>query len=203
MSDAEIYGVMLERNVPAILPLVDALARSFLRYKIDCVVGDAAEGFNPTHDLCRGLVNAAVLLAERMSGRKIANFEFCLSEWEQNGHDPLHDDRCVHWTLDQRRLDQKIEAAEQYAELKKEVQRAIAQRGKRYFRVECLRRADTSSRDFNGGKPAYEVWGEQRVAEGRYQTVIRFQQHLLPLTEAILDYASHTLLDRSPIGTPR
>lgn len=199
VSDADIYRAMLERNVPAILPLVDALAGSFLRHKIDCVVGDAAEGFNPTHDLCRGLANSAVLLAERTSGRRIANFEVCLSEWEQNGRRPQHDDRCVHWTLDDRRLEQKIAAAEQYAELSQEVQSAIAQQGKQYFRVECLRRTETAALPhFDGGKPAYEIWGEQRVAEGHYQTVIRFQQHLLPMLEAILDYASHTMLDLPP-----
>jgi len=204
MSDADIYNAMLERNVPAILLLVDSLARSFLRHRIDCVVGDAAEGFNPTHDLCRGLVNSAVLLAERTSGRAIANFEVCLTEWEQNGLKPLHDDSCLHWTLDDRRLMQKIEAAEQYDELSHEVQRAIAQRGKGYFRTECLRPAVTTDLPcFGARKPAYERWGEQRVAEGHYRSVIRFKQHVLPMMQAILDYACHANLAPALVGTRR
>jgi hypothetical protein len=180
------------------------LASSFLRHQVDCVVGDAAEGFNPTHDLCRALVNSAVLLAERTTRTEIANFEVRLTEWEQNCPAPLHDDHCLHWTLDDRQLETKISAAEQYMGLGYEVQRAIAQRGIGYFRTECLRRASaTDLPNFVGSKPAYEIWGEQRVAEKQYETVIRFEQHVLPMMQAILNYASHTTLDPSLVGTKR
>jgi hypothetical protein len=204
MSDAEIYRAMLEQDAPVFFPLVDALARSFLTHEIDSVVGDAAEGFNPAHDLCRGLIDSAVLLAERTSGKKIANFEICLTEWEQNGRRALHDERCLHWELDDCRLEQKIAAAEEYAELTAEVQRAIAARGKEYFRSECLRcTVATDLAHFDAGRPGYEAWGERRVAEGHYQTVIRFHQHVLPLMQTILDYAGRTLLAPSPAETKR
>jgi hypothetical protein len=203
MSDAEIYRAMLEQDAPVFFPLVDALASSFLTHEIDSVVGDAAEGFNPTHDLCRGLTDSAVLLAERTSGKRIVNFEICLTEWERNGRGALHDERCLHWELDDRGLEQKIAAAEHYSELTAEVQRAITLRGKEYFRSECLRRAvAVDSAHFDGGKAGYETWGEQRVAEGHYQEVIRFHQHVLPLRQAILDYASRTLVP-SPTATKR
>jgi len=201
MSDAEIYRAMLEQNVAVFLPVVDALAGSFLKHQIYCVVGDAAEGFNPTHDLCRGLINSAVVLAERTTGKAIANFEICLTEWEQNCAGSLHDDRCLHWTLNDHQLAQKIAAAEQYVELKDEVQNAISRRGQAYFSIECLRptiAADLPT--FSGNKPAYEIWGEQRVAEGHYQTVIRFKQHVLPIMQAILDYAGRSTLDPSLTG---
>src|SRR5215813_4503570 len=93
ISDAQIYEAMLHKDLPLFFSVVDELANSFVRHQIDLVVGDAAEGFNPTHDLCRLLINASVLIAERTSGRRIANFEFCLTEWEQNCPPPKHDHR--------------------------------------------------------------------------------------------------------------
>jgi len=195
-SDAQIYNAILQQNFSIVFHLLDDLAASFLRHNIDCVVGDAAEGFNPAHDLCRSLINAAVLLVERTSGRKITNLQVSLTEWEHDCPQPRHDDSCLHWSLDDSLLAEKIAAARQYFELKAEVQRAIAQRGEEYFRLECLRRTeDMDLLHFIANKPAYETWGEQRAVEGRYQNVIRFQQHLLPMMKAIFNYANQATLE--------
>jgi len=190
MSDADIYRAILEQNFSGFCCMVRELAASFLKHNIGWVAGDAAEGFNPTHDLCRGLTNAAVLLTERMCGRRIANFEISLTEWEQGCPSPLHDHQCMHWTLDDHQLAEKIAAAKQYVELKNEVERALQQRGEGYFRTECLRRprAEEPPR-YDRSKPAYETWGEQRVDKGQYQTVIRFKEHIFPILKAIQDYA--------------
>jgi hypothetical protein len=191
ISDAEIYDAMLAQDISCFLTLVDELAGSFLGHGVDCVAGDAAEGFNPTHDLCRVLINAAVLLAQRTNGKEIANLEFSLTEWEQDCPEPVHDETCLHWTLDDRLLSEKISAAEQYVELKNDVRRAIAQRGEEYFRSECLR---PSIEQFPGydisKKPFYETWGEQQVLGGAYQSVIRLKQHVMPLANAIFRYAA-------------
>lgn len=190
LTDAELYSAILEQDVPIFLRLLDSLAASLLKHKIDGVVGDAAEGFNPTHDLCRCFINSAVLLVNRATGKKLKNFEVSLTEWEQGCPQPRHDDRCLHWFLDDSVLARKIAAAEQYVELKTEVQRALAQRGEKYFRLECLRRVEKlDPESLTDDKPLYEVWGEQRVAAGLYQNVIRFKQHILPLMKAIFAYA--------------
>ena len=195
ISDAEIYRAILKQNLTVFLRLIDELAGSFLEHQIDCVAGDAAEGFNPTHDLCRGLINAAVLVAKRTKGREIANFEISLTEWELGCPEPSHDDNCRHWVLDDQKLAWKIATAERYVELKDEVRRAIAQRGEGYFRTECLRSSAARGwPHFEAGKPAYEIWGEQRVAAGQYQTVIRFKQHILPILKAIRNHALHATL---------
>jgi len=136
-----------------------------------------------------------------MNGTEILNFEVLLTEWEHKTRGFAHDDQCWHWILDDRRLTEKIAAAEQYVELKDEVHRALDGHGKEYFRTECLRRSPSAKRVCcDGGKPAYEIWGEQRVAEGHYQTVIRFKQHVLPIMQAILDYAGRSTLDPSLTG---
>ena len=85
VSDAEVYRAILGKKAGVFLAIVDQLASSFAEHGIDFVAGDAVEGFNPTHDICRELVNAAVSIAERNTERTIANYEFCLTEWEQHG----------------------------------------------------------------------------------------------------------------------
>ena len=191
ISDAEIYRAMLERDCGLFLNLVDQIADSFLKHKIELVAGDAAEGFNPTHDICRAMINAAVARVEQLTGRIIANLEFSLTEWEQNSPQPQHNEDCLHFVLEDELLAAKLVTAGAYVELKNEVRAAIAQRGKEYFRIECLRRArQTALPAINSSPPAYETWGGQRVQEGKYPTVIRFEKHILPILDAIRSYAA-------------
>ena len=63
-------------------------------------------------------------MAERTSGRAISNYEFCLTEWEQDCQE-IHDDRCMHLRLEDALLRKKLDAAEEYAELRDEVRQAI------------------------------------------------------------------------------
>jgi hypothetical protein len=39
------------------------------------------------------------------------------------------------------------------------------------------------------GKPHYERWGEQRKAEGKYVSVIRYREHIVPIVTAIREHA--------------
>lgn len=194
VSDAGVYRALLETNIQFFLDILSGLADSFLRHGIDFVAGDASEGYNPTHDICRALVNAAVELAERATGRSIPNYEFCLTEWEQNCED-LHDSRCLHLRLDDDMLLRKLKAAADYGELREEVQKAIATRGEQYFQIECLRKvsavADEGAHaDEPGVKPYYESFGEKRVAEGEYISVIRYKEHMLPVLNALRDHVA-------------
>jgi len=54
------------------------------------------------------------------------------------------------------------------------------------FRVENLRPVGNDSGDWIAGEPLfYELYGEKLVAAGRYQKVIRYREHMLPLARAI------------------
>ena len=203
VSDVEIYRAMLEGDCALFLRLVDQLADSFLKHEIDMVAGDAAEGFNPTHDICRALIDAAVLKVQRATGKTIDNLEFSLTEWEQNSPQPQHDDHCLHFILDDDLLAAKLSAAQTYVELKNEVRAAIAQRGEEYFRVECLRKVIEPAPHVGRTEPAYETWGRQRVREGKYQTVIRFREHILPIMNAVLNYAVHAAPEPSLVVSKR
>lgn len=63
VTDAAMCAAILEQDFPFFRGLADDLASVLVAERIDCVAGDAHEGYNPTHDLCRAIVNRAVRTA--------------------------------------------------------------------------------------------------------------------------------------------
>lgn len=54
------------------------------------------------------------------------------------------------------------------------------------FRVECLRPVANDSGNWSAAEfQFYELYGEKLVAAGRYEKVIRYREHMLPLARAI------------------
>lgn len=185
-SDKAIYRLLLDGRVDVFVDLVDELADAFVTAGIDAVAGDAVEGFNPSHDVCRFIVDGAVALAARRSGRAIDNRDFVLDD--RPDACPAASRAAATWIrLDDAALDRKIEAALAYPELRAEVQAALDRFGRAAFAVECLRPVTTAQAldAFRAELPFYERYGEQRVQEGRYTEIIRYRQHVLPVRAAI------------------
>ncbi len=187
-SDAEIYRAILDQDFAWFRGIADELALALVRHEIELVAGDAAEGFNPSHDLCRVLTNAAVQMAAGTTGARIINLAFPLAESDL-GRAPEHDERCVHFQLDDATLAAKISAAQDYREMQAEVQRALAAAGREYFRLECLREVSAFGLA-EADAPFYERCGEQRVREGKYAAAIRLREHVLPIAEDLALHAA-------------
>jgi hypothetical protein len=190
ISDIGLYRAILAQDISWFLTAVDCITQSFIENGVDFVVADAMEGFNPAHDICRTLVDAAVVAVSQETSRTIANYKFCLTEWERVRQEH-HDSGCAHFVLDDDTLRRKLDAAEEYAELQDEVCKAIALRGSEYFRIECLKKVIQPFQEYDyAGKPDYETWGEQRVAEGAYESAIRYDEHMFPIIDAIRNNAT-------------
>ncbi len=188
MTDPEMYTAILEKRFSVFRNIAACLADSFITDNIEVVAGDATEGFNPTHDICRIIIDAAVLMARRATGKRIRNFEVRLTGWERKCVEQ-HDQRCVHFQIGPELLRKKLDAARKYADLKDEVDRSLAHFGAAYFQVECLREVTRSfTPESEDGKPFYESWGERQVAAGRYSSVIRLKEHIQPVRDDIADY---------------
>jgi hypothetical protein len=185
-ADKEIYRFLLDGRVDVFVDLVDELADVLVAADVDTVAGDAVEGFNPSHDVCRYVIDGAVALAGRRSGRRIDNREFLL-EGRPDACPEANLESAIWLRLDEAALDRKIDAASQYPELQAEVQAALARFGRGAFAVECLRPAATAAAldGFRTALPFYERFGEQRVREGRYDEIIRYRQHVQPVRAAI------------------
>lgn len=182
-SDREIYRLLLDRRVDVFAGLADELAKNLIDHRIECVAGDAMEGFNPGHDVCRALIDGAVAIVQTRTGRVLQNYEFAL----HNDIASAAAGATIRLTLDNAALERKIAAAMAYPEMQGEVRAALSKFGKQSFSVEYLRPATTSAmmHKFEITPPRYELLGEIRVSEGRYSEIVRYREHLFPVFAAL------------------
>jgi hypothetical protein len=182
-SDRQIYQWVMERRHAVFTALADELARDLAAGGIDYVVGDAEEGYNPSHDLCRMIIGTALALLRRDTGRMLPNYDFPLVGRPDEG--PAAG--AIRLVLDQAALDRKFAAARGYSELADEVAAALAKTGPDAFRQEVLRPCGAEAGLARSGaeKPYYETYGEEQVAKGRYAAVLRWSEHMQPLAEAL------------------
>ena len=212
-SDLSIYAAILEGNFAIFEQLVIELADAFVRDEIDYVSGDATEGYNTIHDTCRILVDAAVELANRISNRLISNTDFLLF----GPHREKAEDGSICLKLDDDLLERKLAIARSYRglngevsamldktmldslrnshELAAEFREVMNAMGNEAYRIECLRRVDSRPLTIDGPEPTpfYERYAEERVAAGIYEQAIRYQDHIVPISEAIRAFVNRQI----------
>lgn len=216
MTDVELYTAVLDHDHSPFTRVVDEVAGMLLRERIDLVVGDAEEGYNPAHDVCRLVVNAAVRLVSLTSRRQIANYDFTLVAPPGHCPEALRADS-IRFVLDESAFARKLAAARNYPELQAEVEAALSGAGSVGLRenpdlarragsdfgetaapdfgVEWLRRVDGGGETpapFTGKLPFYEEYGERQVAAGHYTRVLRYREHMLPLTAALKSHVERS-----------
>jgi hypothetical protein len=185
LTDRAAYAAILNHDFELFNGLTRCLARHLIDEGISSVVGDAQEGYNPTHDACRLVIGAAVEMVERVTGRVLDNCEFLLAGRPDDQSDYVAE-QTILLELDDHAFARKMAVARSYAELESEVNEAIALNRIDAFRTECLRRVPNRPPIFAADyKPYYEQYGEQKVSSGHYYQVIRYREHLLPLAEAL------------------
>lgn len=179
--DRSLYELLLNRDLGTLEHVVRELAEALVQSGVDCVAADAIEGYNPGHDLCRVVADAAVSLAQSWLGRPIASYDFLLDGRPDSGHWQIR------LELDDEALRRKMEAALAYPEMRPEVERNLAEHGGEAFRVECLRLVDHKAvlEHLVEDPPYYERYGERQVAAGHYEHVLRFREHFLPVARAL------------------
>ena len=184
LTDKALYAAVLDHNFEVFIELTEELARALVRNRVACVAGDAMEGYNPSHDICRVIANAAVKLASRASGHEIGNFDFLLAGRPDSCPGGSRDSAvCLH--LDSQELNHKLAAARRYTELFTDVNEALGRWGEESFQTECLRPAGDGDEQGLEVPPFYEGYGEKQVENGYYASVLRYREHFLPVAEAI------------------
>lgn len=194
LSDKEVYEAMLGRDVDLFLRMTFELADWMWLDGVDYVVGDSAEGYNPTHDVCRVIVGGAVELASRLRGRPIGNYEYVVTGQRSD----CMTGRCggtIKLELNDDALEKKIAEALAYPELAGEVESAIQRDGLEAFRHECFHPVDNrmSWIPERNGKPYYEKHGQAKVAAGKYGRTVRYAEHIVPLQRAFWEALQRTL----------
>ena len=181
LSDQDLYAAIIRHEHGRFLSLAEQLAEALSDAAIDYVVGDAREGYNPGHDVCRLLIDTAVALARR-NGGPLGNFAFKLT----GSPAPLPGTPAGEvLRFDQPTLARKIAAGRGYAELADEVEEALHAFGREAFRNEHLPPAETMPADVAPERPFYEQHGERQVAARHYPEVLRYEEHMRPLMAAL------------------
>jgi hypothetical protein len=188
LTDATAYAAILNHEFDSFVGLARELCEAFVAERIDYVAGDAFEGYNPMHDVCRLVINAAVTVAQRLRGHRVGNLEFSLTGGPHVCHDPPHADGICR-LLDDAAFARKMAAAKGYAQLAGEVHAALERTSTDAFRVECLCPVDPGGDHPCDDPPFYEQYGEKQVAAGYYHRVLRYDEHIAPLAEALRRYA--------------
>lgn len=186
-TDKEIYAAILDGKYGLFISLVDEMADALATLRPAVVAGDAVEDYNPTHDVCRLMINAALEKLWRKTGDRPRSLDFLLVGSPDACPEQLRAES-VWLTLDDSALDRKMTAARGYPELAAEVEMAIARTGGvEPFRTECLRPVCGAwpSSEPRAKPPYYEEYGAKQVAAGRYDRVLRYVDHVLPLADAL------------------
>jgi hypothetical protein len=186
-TDRQLYDTILHVDAPFFVVLAQRLATALDEAATDYVVGDAAEGYSPAHDICRAVIDTAVALLHRR-GKTIGNYDFVLeARPARSGWRRL----CL--ALDRAAMQRKLAAAEAYPELASEVQRLLDSHGVRAFRHECLRPVPAACRAPQAAQaPFYEGYGARQVAAGHYRQVLRYREHMVPLLAALRQHVEET-----------
>ncbi|NML38647.1 hypothetical protein HHL17_15675 [Chitinophaga sp. G-6-1-13] len=180
-TDKEIYRVILEKDYASLLNLGKKILQDFEANNIQMVAGDAIEGYNPSHDLCRYLINRIVLLKEK-EGVKLSNFDFLLDGLMDKSNGDLT------IQLDDLDFERKRKAAEGYAELAFELESAIRRYGAQPFMTEYLRKVEDPYvlTSWENSVPFYEQYAMEKVKKGVYGKAISFHEHLLPMAQYLI-----------------
>jgi hypothetical protein len=193
-SDPQAYSHIMARDESRFVEVAQRLSQSFEHGGITAVLTDAAEGYNPVHDVCRGIAEAAV----RLCGARAP----VLFEVDLVGH-PNGSGPGIRLTLDEAAFARKLDAIGRYTALAAEATAAFDLYGTEAFRVEFLRRSTIGALASPDHVPYYEQVGNARVQQGTYGSVLRYGAHVQPVLAALSALARRPLPDGQPLAQER
>lgn len=189
LTDREIYSAIVRGELQIFIDLCDELVCELEREEIDCVVGDALEGYNPAHDVCRFMINAAVEIASRKRNQPLLNFEVSLTRQPANWPEAMMGE-AIRIHLNEEDLSRKLQAAHAYHELAGDVDQILKREGIQAIQTEWLQPVSNSGSSISHPEPPYyELHGEKQVAAGYYEQVLRYREHILPIARALNEYS--------------
>jgi hypothetical protein len=176
--DGELYRDIMTGNVGPVAAASVEIADALVHAEVDVVVADSCEFYNPAHDLCRAVANLVVERARAVRNTPIRNYDYTVTGLPdlEGGEQTLQ--------LDDAALQRKVDAGMSYPEMRKDIETALRLYSLEAFRVEALRPVDFGM-PAPDERPFYEQAGEERVASGRYETVLRHDEHFTPFVAAL------------------
>jgi hypothetical protein len=182
LTDEGIYRDMLECDVAETTAITLRLGNALAAGHFEVVVADPWEGYNPTHDVCQVVADLAVEVSEATSGVSIQSYTYDLTATTSSSSD-----QDVLIPVDEDAYQRKLASALAYDELRIEATAMLSAQGSVSMQTEILHpRTATPLVPTCSEKAWYETHGELRVAQGRYPTVLRYEQHVAPFLRALI-----------------
>lgn len=185
IADREAYAMALAGDADPFHEWTDALRDALVADEPGLVVVDAWQLYNVCHDLVHVMARVAAAEASRRLGRPLPVHDYPVVVAAVAG--PAPSGPVVDaLTLDAAGVARKIAAARAFPDVGGELAEIVAHEGESALAREVLR--STLPLDAlvppPGVKPAYEWYGEQRVAAGRYRDVLRWS-HVAPIVASL------------------
>lgn len=198
--DRDLYAAILEGDAAGFQDWIAQLCEDFVRQGVDLVVADAWQGYSPAHDLAHLIARLAAARAGGILGRQVRVVEY---EVVPQAIAPLHPEAwpAFSLTLDPTEAAAKRAAVASYPDIVQETAEIAGIEGA----AGLLEERFFVPAPFDGllGRPAgrayYERAGEDRVARGLYQTVLR-ERHVTSLARALIAEAPAVAAVASPSG---
>ena len=186
-TDKEIYRIILEKDFASLDAFIKTISNDLQSHQIDTIIGDAIEGFNPTHDLCRYIINTLVRLLNKNRDTQLNNYDFLLDRMITA--DEATD--AISLQLTNEKFESKYAAAAHYEELAAELKMAIEKYGKEPFKTEYIRPVSSidETKSWKEGIPYYEKYGQEKIKAGIYNETITYNHHMKPLIEWLNQYS--------------
>ena len=173
-SDREWYAAMLAGDVSPFRTTAEAIAAAALTARAPLVVADAADGYNPLHDLCQAVGSAVVA---RLAGDAPPMFLVSPATAGAIGT------AAIEWTLDAEATRRKHRAVSAYTPLAQEAAQLLAEAPGALHTERLL----VPTFDWpENWTPEWEAFGRKRVSEGRFTAPITWRDHVLPIANALL-----------------
>ncbi|MBL4616499.1 MAG: hypothetical protein JKY46_02305 [Robiginitomaculum sp.] len=181
IPDIEIYLALMSKDQTWLSYFYHKLRFILQKEQPSLIITDAAEGYNPVHDLCHFLTLAAV----RANKLPVKIMVTPLTEHphELDGHEITN---CMVLDMNHKQSQIKTSAMNAYAktaggQLANEAKAMEAEFGTAVNTREILRPPISLSDYFNRyskHKPHFEHYGEQRVQSKKYKEILRLHPHL-------------------------
>lgn len=176
MPDQAWYRAILERDVALFRQVVEAIVAPAAGEAACTVVSDAADGYNPVHDLTSA-VGRAVAVRLEAAGVKVRRMASAAVPGVKG-------DVAERLDLDEVACARKLAAVRAYQPLAEEARRILAADPASLAHETFVEDDFDWPEDF---RPQWETFGADRVDAGRYRTLITYRDHVRPIARALLD----------------
>jgi len=174
-SDREWYARIIAGDVSAFMQVADAIAAAALAKHVSLLVSDAADGYNPLHDLCQALGSAVVARIARDATPP--KFLVSPATAEAIGTESIA------WKLEEEAARRKHQAVSAYLPLAEEAAQLLDE-APNVLNTERLLIPTFDWPD--SWNPEWEAFGRKRVNEGRFAVPITYRDHVLKIAKALL-----------------